>query len=160
MPNIAAVLKDEIARIARKETKRQVDPLRRQLTAQRRELAAMKRERDGLQRQLKQLGKARPAATDGAAESSGAGSGMRFSASGLQALRKRLGVSAGDFGKLVGVSGQSVYNWEHGKARPRAAQLARIAELRGTGKRAAQARLDAPTPRKRARRSGRSASRG
>ena len=142
MPNIAAVLKDEIARIARKETKRQVDPLRRQLTAQRRELAALKRERGALQRQLKALGRpGRAAAAEADAEDGGAA--KRFSASGLKTLRGRLGVSAGDFGKLVGVSGQSVYNWEQGRARPRAAQLVRIAALRGAGKRAVQATLEA-----------------
>ena len=56
--------------------------------------------------------------------------------------RERLGLSAEDFGKLLGVSAQSIYNWEHEKARPRAEQLAKVAALRGIGKREAKARLD------------------
>ena len=56
--------------------------------------------------------------------------------------RERLGLSADDFGKLLGVSAQSIYNWEHENARPRAEQLANVAALRGIGKREAKARLD------------------
>ncbi len=51
---------------------------------------------------------------------------VRFSAKGLRAQRKRLALSAGNFGRLVGTSAQSVYNWEHEKAVPRAAQVTAI----------------------------------
>jgi DNA-binding transcriptional regulator YiaG len=44
-------------------------------------------------------------------------------------------------GALVGVSAQTVYNWEAGKSRPRQQQLAAIAAIRKLGKREAQARL-------------------
>lgn len=46
-------------------------------------------------------------------------------------------------GLLVGASGQSIYNWEDGKARPRAANLAALAELRTMGKKQAAQRLAA-----------------
>jgi len=39
-------------------------------------------------------------------------------------------------------SGQSVYKWEDGKARPRAKHLLAIAALRTMGKREAAARLE------------------
>ena len=65
----------------------------------------------------------------------------RFSAKGLQARRSRLDLSAADFGKLLGVSAQSIYNWESEKARPRAEQIAKLAALRGLGKREVAARL-------------------
>ena len=55
--------------------------------------------------------------------------------------RRRLGLSAEDYGKLVGVSGLTIYNWEHGKTRPRPAQFAAFAALRNIGKREAQKRL-------------------
>ena len=47
---------------------------------------------------------------------------------------------------LLGVSAQTVYNWEAKKATPRAAQLEAIAALRGIGKREAQSRLAALEP--------------
>ena len=40
------------------------------------------------------------------------------------------------------MSAQSVYNWEQEKARPRAELLAKVAALRGIGKRDAKSRLE------------------
>ena len=57
--------------------------------------------------------------------------------------RKRLGLSAADFGMLVGATGQSVYPWERGKWKLRAGNLADIAALHGIGKREAAQRLQA-----------------
>jgi DNA-binding transcriptional regulator YiaG len=67
---------------------------------------------------------------------------LRYSAKGLQSQRRRLGFSAADYGKLMGVSAQSIYNWEQGQAIPRGEQLAKLAALREIGKREARARLD------------------
>ena len=61
---------------------------------------------------------------------------------GFAALRKKLGLSATDMGKLIGVSGQSVYHWETGKTKPRASQLQAIAAVRKMGKRAVAAKLE------------------
>jgi DNA-binding XRE family transcriptional regulator len=54
---------------------------------------------------------------------------------------RRLGLSADDLGKLLGVSAQSIYNWEQDKARPSAELLAKVAALRAIGKRDAKSRL-------------------
>jgi DNA-binding transcriptional regulator YiaG len=142
MPNIAVVLKGEIARIARKEVRAEVQELRKASAQQRAHIAALRRRIDDLERQLKRVGKAPARAAAGAAEESEGGTPRRFSAARLAAQRKKLGLSAADFAALLGVSGQSVYKWEHGEARPRARQLEAIAELRGIGKREAAARLE------------------
>jgi len=60
----------------------------------------------------------------------------------VRAQRTRLGLSAPEMGALVGVSAQTIYNWEAGKSRPRAEQLAIIAAVRKMGKRKVKARLD------------------
>jgi DNA-binding XRE family transcriptional regulator len=65
----------------------------------------------------------------------------RYSAKGLQAQRSRVGLSQTDCGKRLGVSAQSIYNWEAEKARPRAMQIAKLAALRSVGKREVAARL-------------------
>lgn len=57
--------------------------------------------------------------------------------------RKRLGLSAADFGLLVGATGQSVYAWETRKTKPSAKNLEAIASLRGLGKREVARRLAA-----------------
>ena len=63
-------------------------------------------------------------------------------------LLQQLGLSAADYGRLVGVSALTIYNWESGKSRPRRAQFAAIVAVRGIGKREAADRLaslaDAP----------------
>jgi len=145
MPNIAAVLKDEIARIARKEVRTQTGDFKKASAQYRAHIAALRRRVDELERQLKRVGKGAnrgsPAPAAPQSEEDAAGTPRRFSATRLSAQRKKLGLSAADFAALLGVSGQSVYKWEHGEARPRARQLEAIAELRGIGKREAAGRL-------------------
>jgi DNA-binding transcriptional regulator YiaG len=58
------------------------------------------------------------------------GKGLRFRVGGFAALRKKLGLSAAEMAKLLGVSAQSVYHWETGKSKPRASQLQEIAAVR------------------------------
>lgn len=137
MANLAAVLKAEIARLARKESKAQLDPLRKAAAAHRRDIAALKREVATLSRQLKLASRPAKAGAPAAED----GPRLRFSAKGLKSQRERLGLSAAEFGVLAGVSAQSIYNWEAGKATPRAAQVQSLAALRGIGKREAQARM-------------------
>jgi DNA-binding transcriptional regulator YiaG len=67
---------------------------------------------------------------------------IRFSARSVKAQRKQLGLSGRDYGKLVGVSGWTIYHWESGKSRPRKAPLARCVAVRGIGKREAAKRLE------------------
>ena len=66
----------------------------------------------------------------------------RFSAAALKTERDRLGLSADNYGKLIGVSGLSVYNWEQGKANPRNSSIEALLKIRGIGKRKAQKILD------------------
>jgi DNA-binding transcriptional regulator YiaG len=140
MPNIAAVLKDEIARIARKEIRAQTEDFKKSSAQYRSHIAALRRRVDELERQIKRTNKVagRPAPEPAADEQD---TPRRFSAARLAAQRNKLGLSAADFATLLGVSGQSVYKWEHGEARPRARQLEAIAALRGIGKREAAERL-------------------
>jgi len=148
MPNIATVFKSEIARLARKELRVNTDGLRKTVAAQRSEIANLKRQVQALESVVKRLakganaaqGRSTPRAADesvGTAESAG----LRFRAAGMAANRKRLGLSAADFGLLVGATGQSIYAWEAGKAKPRPQALAAIAALRGIGKREVEAKL-------------------
>jgi DNA-binding transcriptional regulator YiaG len=137
MASLGAVLKEEITRLSRKEVRKQVEPIRKASATHRREIAALKRQLAQLQRQMKTLSRGGSKVEAATAEAKP----TRFVAKGLRALRNRLGVSQIDFGKLAGVSGQSIYNWEGGKSVPRKAQLATLATLRTLGKREAQERL-------------------
>ena len=139
MSNLSSVLKSEITRLARKEIKSAVDPLRKANAAHRREIAELKRQIVSMQRKIR----ASTSSPGVANERPDKSQKMRFTAKGLKALRSRVGLSAADFGQLIGASGQSVYNWEAGKAVPRANQQAALAAVRGLGKREAAKRLEA-----------------
>lgn len=138
MPNLGTVLKTEISRLARKEVRAEVEALKRASGTYRREIAELKRQIAALERALKQTAKALPSSPVKQTEQSR----IRFSANGLKSLRARLGLSAADFGTLVGVSALSIYNWEQEKAVPRQAQLQKLAGVRGLGKKEARARLE------------------
>ena len=138
MPNLSTILKGEITRLARKEIKAAIDPVRKANAGHRKEIAELKRLVASLQRDLKAAsGQPKAGATVGQALSGS----TRFSAKGLKSLRAKLGLSAVEFGLLVSASGQSIYHWETGKALPRAAQQAALAAIRGIGKREAGKRL-------------------
>ncbi len=141
MANLATALKAEISRIARKEIRTEVEPLKKAVSNYRGEIAALKRRAAELEQQLKKAQKASPKAAAPEGDEEG-GRKIRFSAKGLAAQRKRLGLSAEEVGLLVGSSGQSVYNWESGSARPRQNHLAAIAMLKTLGKKSATAKLD------------------
>jgi DNA-binding transcriptional regulator YiaG len=140
MPNIAALLKAEITRLAAKTVRQETESLKRSSAAYRSEIAALKRRVSSLEQQVKRLGKAPAARTHNPTEGD-PGPALRFSAAGLAKQRQRLGLSAAACGLLLGVSALSVYKWESGKTRPRAKQLPAIAALRAMGKREAHARL-------------------
>lgn len=142
VPNIASVLKSEIARVARKEVRGETLGLKKAVSAYRAEIAALKRRTRALEQELRRQIKSRSTVALVSADEESSRS-LRFSAKGLASQRKRLGLSAHDCGLLIGASGQSVYKWEDGKARPRAKHLPAIAALRTMGKKAAAERLAA-----------------
>lgn len=141
MPNVATVLKDEIRRLAKKEVRAYASIAKRALAQNRKDVSRLKRlVREQQKRIALFVAQGRKQAGEPPAEQDIL-AGARYSARSVRAQRKRLGLSAEDYGKLVGVSGLTIYNWEHGKARPRKAQLAALVAVRGIGKREAIKRL-------------------
>lgn len=141
MPNIAAVLKNEISRIARREIRTETAVLKKASAQYRREIAHLKRQVSNMQGKVSLLEKrilrdVSTQATEADAKN------VRFTAKGLRSQRKRLGLSAIEYGKLVGVSGLTVYAWEKGTSRPRKTLLPVLASIRNMGKREVQARLE------------------
>lgn len=143
MPNIANLLKSEIARVARKEVRAETRGLKNAIAPYRSQIAELKRRTRELELQIRRLGRVTARVASAAPEEAAGERNLRFSAKGLATQRKRLGLSAQAFGALLGASGQSVYKWEEGKTRPRAKHLPAIAALRSIGKKEAAARLAA-----------------
>ncbi|MFO1414787.1 MAG: helix-turn-helix domain-containing protein [Burkholderiales bacterium] len=163
MAQFASMFKAEVARVARKETRK----LTQASTALVRELRLQQRQHraeiESLQRELRAVIKfvrgLRPATAEGTAGAdTAAKSRERVTAKGLIAMRKRTGLSAADYGRLVGVTGQTIYAWEQGKSEPREGQKAAILKMRGVGRRAALAalgQLEEATPKAQPRKGGR-----
>jgi len=148
MPNIASLLKAEITRVARKEVRAEITALKKASTQHRAAIAALRRQVDALEKELRRLGKrsAAPAATAASADTDASGPRRRFSAPRLAAHRSKLGLSAASYGKLVGIGGQTIYNWEQGKSRPNAVQVQQLAAVKALGRAALLERLDAAAP--------------
>lgn len=141
MPNIAALLKHEVARVARREVRAQTEVQRRASAQYRRDIARLKREVGELSRQVAFLeGQERDRVKTTPPEAST--ERVRFSARGLKSRREKLGLSAADYGALVGVTAQTIYNWENGKSRPAGEQLAALVALRSLGKREIVKRIE------------------
>jgi len=143
MSNVATVLKQEIARVSRKEIRRETATLKKASAAYRSDIAALKKRVLELERGLRQTARRAEHSVPVAASDDTASQSTRFSARSMSAQRRRLGLSAGECGVLIGASAQSIYNWEEGKVRPRAQHLPAIFALRDLGRRQAKEILEA-----------------
>ena len=142
MPNLLSLLNERIRRLARREIGGQTQKTRRLTTQHRRDLAALKRQVAALARTVAFLEKQEQRRVASPPLVPQEAKGVRFSARSVKAQRARLGLSAKDFGRLVGVAGLTIYSWESGKSRPRAKQLPGLAAVRRLGKREARQRLE------------------
>lgn len=147
MPNLAQQLKAEIGRIAKREIRAETQTYKKTVALQRAEVQALKRRIQTLEAALKRVGKTAAALPQAApeAEAEAEAEKLRFRVDGFAKLRQKLGLSAADMARMLGVSAQSVYHWESGKTRPRPSQLKAIAAVRKLGKKEVAARLAAST---------------
>ncbi len=142
MINLNTVLNDRIARVARREIKRQTGATKKATVRYRSDIADLKREVARLRKivnfletqekkRVAELPTPLPESAD-----------VRFRADGLKSHRAKLGISAESYGKLIGVTGQTIYDWELGYSRPRKEQVSKLVGVRGIGKREALKRLE------------------
>jgi DNA-binding XRE family transcriptional regulator len=140
MPNVLPALNEHVRRLARREIRAETARTKRASSQHRRDIAALKRLIKGLAVRVAACEKRGGAPTPVLAAGE-ASDNLRFRKDGLKTHRVKLGLSAKDYGRLVGVSGLTIYHWESGRAKPRRRQLPAIAAIRGLGKREALARL-------------------
>lgn len=140
MTTFASSLKKEIARVARKELREELDALRKASASHRSEIAALKRQVRELQVALRQTSRRadkalHTVAPDAPAEAPQRGRRAVFSAERLKAQRERLGLTQKEMAAYLGTSTLSVWKWETGQVTPRARFLPAILALRSQGKR-------------------------
>jgi DNA-binding transcriptional regulator YiaG len=140
MTDLANALKAEISRLARKELRAQLEPLKRSTAQSKAQLAVLREEVSALKKQIRSLEKPVRHLTDKSSEVERK-SRQRFTAKGFATMRGRLGLSYAEMGRLIGASDQSVRKWEDGAAVPRSKYQQAIFKLRGVGKRMIAERL-------------------
>ena len=135
MPNLAAVLSDEIRRLSRKEVRSACEPLQTQVRDLKK---AMRKQSDTIARLEKEIGQlktvsAQPADKTLAADNIGTTGKIRLTPSPIKKHRKRLKLSQSELSQLLNVSTNTVVRWEAGTSIPRDAYRQGLAELRTMG---------------------------
>ena len=143
MGKVENALRDEIARLARREAKklqsRSVEDIRRL----KKRVAELQSEVAGMKKAQARAA-SRRRMTEAAREVGGKAAGRaRLSPGLVKKLRKRLGDRQPEFAKLIGVSPAAVGFWESAKSQPRPEMKARIVALRKLGRRDVQRLLEA-----------------
>jgi DNA-binding transcriptional regulator YiaG len=146
MPNIARVLREEIQRLARRQVKAGLTPLKRDNVRLKKHVADLRRELTVLTRTNREL-LAKVTAVVAERETARAterAATLRPTSRSLARLRRRLALTQVEFGRLLGVTGQAVVNWEGkgSRLRMRSANLAALAAIQSIGKREARRRLE------------------
>jgi DNA-binding transcriptional regulator YiaG len=136
MPNLATVLKEEILRLARKETRTAMKELqqtlrleRQQVRELRTELKVQGKELVSLRKALESRAMAAPAASKvSSARVPAKATGWRKDS--VRTTRAKHGLSQQAMAKLLGVGLNTVWLWEKGRNNPRTKQQMAILELR------------------------------
>lgn len=159
--NVMSVLKAEISRLAKKEAKAIVSPVKKASANYRGLIAGLRKQVDALQKEVSSLKRAMPKA-DRVLEAKTEPEGRFWiTGKGVMAMRKKTGLTQEKFGKLVGVSVPTVVNWEKakGKLNLRKATAGALQGLRGKGKREV-AEILAREPKVKAKRKAKGKARG
>jgi ribosome-binding protein aMBF1 (putative translation factor) len=127
------VLRAEIRRLARKETRQEIAVLRKHINSMRRRLAESRRRIQELEFRAKKAIKRGLAAAAGPDD--GAEKQVRFSPAWVKRHRSKLGMSRRIYAKLLSVSPQTIMGWETGRTRPRRSALRTWRAIRGKGAR-------------------------
>lgn len=144
MPNVNAVLREEILRLARKEIRATVGPLKKKVADLRRLSSSLKQKVETLEKATARLSEEAEArglqkVRAGEEDTRGARLGPRS----IRSQRGRLGLTRDEFGRLAGVSANAVYLWETGRVSPREKSKAVLVGLRKLGAREARRLLAA-----------------
>lgn len=145
MPNIAAVLKDEIRRLARKEAKSFSSAHKKEITRLKKAGRELRALLDNLAKQIKRTATGAapaPAKTEGAEVPWVRKS--RMTGKTIRELRARLKLTQAELAKLLGVSGLAVYQWEHNEGTLNLRRKSRegLIRLRSLGLREAHRQLE------------------
>ncbi len=142
MGKLEGMIKSEIVRLAKRETKKIAFPLRRDLRALRNAVTQLRQSVLALEKwtiqQKREMRKGKvplEAAPDEVRRS-------RFSPRLIRSLRKRLAITQKEMASLAGVTVGAIYQWEQGIFEPRGKKKGILVALRKLGRRAVKKLLE------------------
>lgn len=144
MSNIAKALKDEIFRISRKEAKNATGPIVKSNVDLKKRVADLKKRVAALEKENKRLlaaaKKEKPVEPQEPSEET---KKARITSTTIRSLRRRLGLSQAEFGKLAGVTTGAVYLWENkeGPLNLRDKTKAALLSIKGMGAKEAKEKV-------------------
>lgn len=144
MPDFAKALKEEIQRLARKEVKQETALLKKENIALKRRIAELNKRLERVEKRSRKVIKAvSPHIEEAEASPAGEVDSARVSAKMMRNLRDKWDITQGDMALLLGVSPQSVYQWERkeGRLNLRREPKAAVVAIRDLGKRDVMKRL-------------------
>ena len=153
MSTFAKSFKDEVTRLARKEAKTAIAPIRKPSGATRSALADLKRRVAFLEKETRRLAALLAKCPQPEPVTKPVSSRNWISGKGVRSLRQKLGLSQEAFAQLVGVTPNCICLWEckPGMLRMREATKAAVFAVRQLGAREAKQKLAEMAPVKKAR---------
>lgn len=144
MANIESTIKSEIERLAKKELKKTVTPLRKTLVLLKKEVSGLRKTLQLMEKTairsakeapvIREIPTPVPISVEHAPDKGRKPKGT-MGADQIKALRKKLGITQKELAGLAGVSMGTVQLWEKGKIQPRDQKKAALAGLKKIGKR-------------------------
>ena len=113
MATLIQVLKEEIAKVAKKEVKSQLKATAEQNKALKAEVSALKKRMATLEKGVPvRRGRGRPPKADKKVKEPNPLDRVRVTAKGIRSMRKKLRLTQEEMGHLLGVTGQSIWKME------------------------------------------------
>ena len=131
--DIKQVFTDEVRRLARKEIRIAFGAMQETISSLKKQIAEQKKQLNELAK-VCVLKEEKKSPVDEIAIPE-AGKALRLNAAGIVRLRTKLGLTQGEFARVLGVAMHTVSVWEQGRRIPRAAHKAKICALRKIGRR-------------------------
>jgi DNA-binding transcriptional regulator YiaG len=137
MGAVETSIKSEIVRLAKREARKLVGPLREELKRLKNRDGERKTQVAALDERIRQL-QAKERLAETTTKAAGGEVKGRLSPRLIKSLRTKLGLSQSGFARLIEVSAISVGQWERGKMNPRPETRAKILSFRGMRRREAK----------------------
>ena len=135
MGKIEAVIRDEIRRLARKEIRQAIEPLRKENRELKHRVVKLEKLAQPIHKEITKKKEAKLESMASLRAPEEEVKAARISPAWVQNLRMRLNVSQPELAGLIGVSASAVRTWEYGTSEPKGQRREALVALRKLGRR-------------------------